>query len=69
MHIHSPQNERIKKAARLRERCGMPRMKWSELTSTQQRGLVELAAVEVVVTSVAAVDLARSARWSLWAFY
>lgn len=37
----------------------MRRKKWSELTGSQQRGIVALAVVEVVATTIAAVDLVR----------
>lgn len=33
--------------------------RWSDLTSTQQRAIAVSAAVEVVLTTVALVDLAR----------
>jgi hypothetical protein len=35
------------------------RKKWSELSGTQQRLMVALSVVEVVVTTVAVVDLLR----------
>jgi hypothetical protein len=33
--------------------------RWSDLTSTQQKAIIATAAVEVVLTTVALVDLAR----------
>ena len=37
----------------------MPRKKWSDLTPDQQRNVMVAGAVELVLTTVALVDLAR----------
>lgn len=55
----------------------MQRRRWSELSGTQQAGIVAGAAVELVLTTVALVDLARrpgdevrgpKALWALGCF-
>ena len=38
---------------------GMPKKRWSDLTTGQQRAIIVGAAVEVVVTGIALRDLAR----------
>ena len=37
----------------------MAKKKWSDLTQTQQRRIIAAGAVELVVTTIALVDLAR----------
>ena len=38
---------------------GVQRRKWSDLTRTQQRGVIGLGAVKLVLTAYALMDLAR----------
>jgi hypothetical protein len=40
----------------------MERRSWSDLTESQQRTIIVLGAVELVLTTVALVDLARRPR-------